>query len=468
MLSLCLAALRAKPLADPRPDATLLDLCDGPPLTVKEMTPLLGDEGALSGLDHVRACCLKCMGFMTSLASNPLVVNRIYLLKFDDNEENRDDATDLWEEFKLSFPTSSLPSLFALLSHSESVIRTMAGNALASALEMHPHKSGEVLSKLISIFEDNMPVHFAGGDSGTRISVLKCVLRTCSTFPWSIEDVNALLPFIITRGLRDSNTEVRIHSMDAGIALVNLLGSLDKSRISLLDTIFERHMKDEATSELEVLPLDYQREGLIVFIGALAKHMDAEDPKIMKAIETLFDALKTPSEAVQRAVSSCISPLIKSPVVKDKIESYIKNMLEQLVAGSKTDYGHRRGAAYGLAGIIKGLGISSLKTYGVLDNILAATTSKESPEHREGALFAIETLFDALKLLFEPYILLLLPNLLVLFSDKSQEVRSAAQNTSRTLMAKLSAHGVKILMPKVLAGLENPKWRTKEARLAFL
>lgn len=45
MLILCLTALERKPLSDAKPDSILLDICDGPSLTVKEMAPLLGDQG---------------------------------------------------------------------------------------------------------------------------------------------------------------------------------------------------------------------------------------------------------------------------------------------------------------------------------------------------------------------------------------------------------------------------------------
>ena len=34
-------------------------------------------------------------------------------------------------------------------------------------------------------------------------------------------------------------------------------------------------------------------------------------------------------------------------------------------------YGERRGAAFGLAGVVKGLGLSSLKKYGVMDALKA-------------------------------------------------------------------------------------------------
>jgi hypothetical protein len=40
-----------------------------------------------------------------------------------------------------------------------------------------------------------------------------------------------------------------------------------------------------------------------------------DDPKVHAVVEKLLDVLNTPSEAVQRAVSFCLSPLMQSKKV---------------------------------------------------------------------------------------------------------------------------------------------------------
>lgn len=340
----------------------------------------------------------------------------------------------------------------------------MASGAIAHLIILFPTISRDMLDKLLALFISFEPIDYIGGNEGGCVAILSALRTMTFTHIWSINEVNILLPFIITKGLRDGNTQARIHSMECGINLINTLCSNNIENMTVINGIIDERMKDEPTHELEVKSLDYQREGLIVYIGAIARHMETNDERIISTLNTLFNALQTPSESVQRAVASCIAPLMKTEIVKGNVEKYVNTMLISLTSGGKLEYGHRRGAAYGLAGVVKGLGISSLKTYGIIDKIQEFATSKDRAESREGALLAVETLFDSLKRLFEPYILLLLPTLLQLFSDKSIEVRDAAQNTSRTLMSKLSNHGVKILMPKVLIGLENSKWRTKEAR----
>ena len=47
-------------------------------------------------------------------------------------------------------------------------------------------------------------------------------------------------------------------------------------------------------------------------------------------------------------------------------------------------YGERRGAAYGLAGIVKGLGILSLKQHNIMSTLQDAIQDKKNYRHREG------------------------------------------------------------------------------------
>ena len=71
---------------------------------------------------------------------------------------------------------------------------------------------------------------------------------------------------------------------------------------------------------------------------------------------------------------------------------------------TSSSYAVRRGSAFGLAGAVKGLGISALKGLGVV-NTLTEALKGNSADAKEGSLFAMECLSDRLGLLFEPYII---------------------------------------------------------------
>ncbi len=85
----------------------------------------------------------------------------------------------------------------------------------------------------------------------------------------------------------------------------------------------------------------------------------------------------------------------------------------------------------GIAGIVKGLGILSLKQLDIMKKLTDAVTDKKNPHHREGALFAFEMLCNMLGRLFEPYIVHMLPNLLLCFGDPVDYVRQAADETAK-------------------------------------
>ena len=52
-------------------------------------------------------------------------------------------------------------------------------------------------------------------------------------------------------------------------------------------------------------------------------HFEQDDPKVHAVVEKLLDVLNTPSEAVQRAVSMCLSPLMQSKQVCERVIKYI-------------------------------------------------------------------------------------------------------------------------------------------------
>lgn len=95
--------------------------------------------------------------------------------------------------------------------------------------------------------------------------------------------------------------------------------------------------------------------------------------------------------------------------MKESSAPILSRLLSELVSGAS--FPVRRGASFGLAGCVKGFGIACLKSSDVMAALEEAAQSK-SPEARQGALFAFETLSESLGLLFEPYVIRILPYLL--------------------------------------------------------
>ncbi len=147
-----------------------------------------------------------------------------------------------------------------------------------------------------------------------------------------------------------------------------------------------------------------------------------------------------------------------------ELSELVDSLFTQVVQAPK--YAERRGAAYGIAGVVKGVGIGGMRTFRVISRIQAGGTSWEA---REGGMFLIETLSSVLGRTFEPYVApFVLPLLLQAFGDASGDVREAAGDAAKAIMGGLSPYGVKLILPGLLEGLEEKAWRTKKGSAELL
>jgi hypothetical protein len=321
-------------------------------------------------------------------------------------------------------------------------------------------------------------------DCSEKIAIRSGVLRVISALTGISSKIELdpklleiLVCFLITFGLADINEKVRCA---ASIALRDTVASDSfKSTIDCILPLLENALQDGKSTKscLQDLPVDkvlddivatdHRKEGVVIALGSAAIHLrDVEDAgKISSTFNMLINALSTPSESVQASVAICLSKLMKKGDMKSKTEELLESQLQECLHGKTL--AARRGAAYGISAIVKGSGIATLKKFSVVKQLEEACTTG-SASTKEGALFAIELLSDRLGLLFEPYVIVLLPALLKSFSDTSDHVRSAARNSVGLIMSKLSGHGVKLLVPAVLSGLEQEDWRTKQASIHML
>ncbi|KAL4028354.1 hypothetical protein IC575_011547 [Cucumis melo] len=411
---------------------------------------------------HVRIACLKAVKCIPAVASRSLpenaeVATSIWMALHDPEKSVAEIAEDIWDRYGYDFGTD-YSGLFKALSHGNYNVRLSASEALAAILDEYPDTIQESLSTLFSMYIHDTSSEGGAVDSGwfgrqgiaLALYSAADVLRT--------NDLPVVMTFLISRALADPNSDVRGRMINAGIMIIDKHG---RESVSLLFPIFENYLNKKASDEEKY---DLVREGVVIFTGALAKHLAMNDPKINAVVDKLLDVLNTPSEAVQRAVSTCLSPLMQSK--QDDGPALVSRLLDQLMKSEK--YGERRGAAFGLAGVVKGFGITSLKKYGVVSVLRDALADRNSAKCREGALLAFECLCETLGRLFEPYVILMLPLLLVSFSDQVVAVRDAAECAARAMMSQLTAQGVKLVLPSLLKGLEDKAWRTKQSSVQLL
>ena len=273
--------------------------------------------------------------------------------------------------------------------------------------------------------------------------------------------VDAVEPFFIfliqDRALGDHEAAVRKEMLSAGSRVIELHGAIC---LASLIGIFETNLTASASSKTD----DFIKEAVVILFGRLASHLDASDSRLPGIVDRLVEALKTPSEQVQIAVSECLSPLV--PLIQLRLPDLIGYLFHELFDSPK--YSQRRGAAYGLAGTIKGIGIGGMKAHNVMARLRAASEEKKRYEPRQGIMFVFETFSTALGRLFEPYITFVLPLLLASFGDSSTDVREATQDAARVIMGNLSGYGVKIILPTLLEGLDEKQWRSKKGSIELL
>jgi hypothetical protein len=195
--------------------------------------------------------------------------------------------------------------------------------------------------------------------------------------------VEPIFTFLINeQALGDRHGQVRRAMLDAGIAIIDLHGG--ECIASLMKTFEDYLAVAKSTSEAE----DYIKEAVVILFGRLAGHLDASDPRVPKVVDRLVEALNTPSELVQSAVADCLPPLVSG--MGEEVEYLVDKLFSTLTTGAK--YAGRRGAAYGLAGVVKGRGLGLLKEYEMMDKLIEAAEDKDKAafQGRQGAVFAFE------------------------------------------------------------------------------
>lgn len=428
-----------------------------------------------SNLDVVRDVALRSLTILADIFVdlnseydfNLYLVRRLWVAKHDVSDENRQLADTLWEKTRYDVPIVMCDELLKDVIHSELCIQKASSNAIVTILKEDPSLVEGILEQLLEIYTEKTKMIPAQLDQFEREIVPAIdqwvprrgvAIALCHIAPFlSSETVDRVIQFMVSRGLGDRDEIVHKEMLAAALNIVDLHG---KESINKLLPVFENFL-DKAPKSSN---FDNIRQAVVILMGSLARHLDKDDDRVQPIVKRLLAALSTPSQQVQESVANCLPHLM--PSVKDDAPNMIKKLLNQLVKSEK--YGERRGAAYGIAGIVKGLGILSLKQLDIMTKLTQHIQEKKNYKSREGALFAFEMLCTTLGRLFEPYIVHVLPHLLQCFGDSSQYVRQAADDTAKVVMGKLSAYGVKLVLPSLLNALDEDSWRTKTASVELL
>ncbi|CDO72622.1 hypothetical protein BN946_scf184985.g41 [Trametes cinnabarina] len=437
--------------------------------TRSEIAELL--HGTLYQEVYVRTSCLQALQpfDLTELDWSP----ELWIACHDEDEQNARLANHLWEDNGLDVPEGFLSDLLAFLEHENAYVRSCAASALADAvIDYWPTSISTVLSTIQDFYREKAKVLAPEFDEygmlipqsidrtdpwPTRVAIARTFELLAPAF--TADDVVPFFKFLIQhQALGDRHPDVRRGMLNCGMAVIDQHGS---TRLPELISMFEAEL---ASTSAGTESSDQIKEAVVILFGRVARHLDSSDPRLPSIVERLVGALKTPAEQVQMAVSDCLSPLVQ--IMKTPPSELIDRLMDELC--NSPSYAARRGAAYGLAGVVKGLGISAIKEYNIFERLKTATEDKKRFEPRQGAMFAFETFSSTLGRLFEPYIIHVLPLLLNSFGDGVPDVREATEDAARVIMANMSGYGLKTVLPSLLSGLDEKQWRTKKGSIELL
>ncbi|EGE03653.1 translational activator GCN1 [Trichophyton equinum CBS 127.97] len=447
----------------------LSDLCRAMAANIQpdELEVLL--RGSMSREIPVRTAVLQSILSEIDLTDIDFSVY-IWIAYHDNVAENAEIAREIWEENALDVDEQSPDLIINHLANDDLSLRSAAALALAHACELCPSIFSDTLKKLESMYREQVHTKPVQTDSygmprkaeqadawEIRSGIALSFGAMASGF--SGDDIVSFFRFLIDEGpLIDRNASVRRQMAESGSAVITSRG---REKVEELMSIFETTLE---TSDKETEQSDWLNEAVIILYGSLAQHLVAGDNRIQKVTRKLMDALSTPSETVQLAVAQCLIPLIRLDA--SDASHFVQELLDQLFTSKK--YAARRGAAYGLAGLVRGKGILALRDFGIMSRLTEASENKKESNQRQGAVLAYELLAFVLGRVFEPYVIRIVPQLLTSFGDPSIDVRDACLDAAKACFASLSSFGVKQILPTLLDGLDDTQWRSKKGACDLL
>ncbi|EDO16004.1 hypothetical protein Kpol_495p1, partial [Vanderwaltozyma polyspora DSM 70294] len=431
-------------------------------------------QGVLSPNEFVRSTILEAIDNEFELEPFMKYSIEVYICKFDSHDSIRSIADFIWEFSHFEVSQEMIDEFFSYFNQEDSGIRLFAARGYVAAVnELNKKLAGSLESNLNSLLqfysEKSKPLEPIVDDFGLVVVTAaerKDPWEERSTAAIALKEMAQLLSdsdktvvntiqFLVEEGaLGDRNLLVRQEMKEAGIAIIDTHGS---GKVEELIPIFDKSLT--SSTEIDV------RENVIILYGSLARHLNETDSRIHTIVERLVATLDTPSTDVQQAIAECIAPLVV--LFKPKVSNYIDVLMAKLL-DTNSNVMVRKGAAWGIAGFVKGYGISSLSEFDIIRNLIEAAEDKKDQQRREAAAYVFEYLSKLLGKFFEPYVIEVLPNILKNLGDSVPEVRHTTAEATKVIMSHTTSFGVKKLIPVAISNLDEISWRTKRGSVELL
>ncbi|CAH2354189.1 eIF-2-alpha kinase activator Gcn1p [[Candida] railenensis] len=414
----------------------------------------------------VRTAVLEVLDSEFDLSERKVFTPELWIAVHDNDEQCKELATTIWTENEFEIPeTGFLEVMLKFFDNSNPGLRYSIAKATVEGISSVP----DAVTSLINHFwlkeKPPAPIYDQFGlivkssqeqkDLWEDRSTVALVIKELTPHLSESSVIVQIFTFLVKdKALGDKEDVVCQELQEAGIEIIEHHGA---NTISELIPIFEDSLASKDSKSIT--------ESVVILYGALARHLNKTDERLEIIVERLLKTLDTSSEIVQYSVSECIAPLVPK-FEKPKLTKYFDKLLTKLFEGPKL--GVRRGAAYGISGLVKGSGIQALSTFDILRELTDAADDKKNPQRREGVSLAFYCLSRSLGKYFEPYVIEVLPIILKSLGDQVPEVRDATDLAARQIMKTTTSYGVKQLIPLAIANLDEIQWRSKKGSVELL
>lgn len=454
---------------------SLLTLCQYISTDFSEADLKLLLAGVISPEAFVRNTVLEALDQEFDL-SDLSYSDEIWIACHDNDQSNVEIALTIWEENQLAVSTESIKSLEPYLGNTDSGLRLSAAKSLADAIHIaasEPESFKSAIRDLLNLYVVKAtppePILDEFGlvikttqdqkDHWEDRSGIAITLKYVADLFTEKDLIAEFIHFIINdKALGDQESIVSEEFKEAAIAIIDAHGA---GSVETLIPVFETALSAKRGTDKSDETI---RENVVVLYGTLARHLSSDDPRLSTIVDRLVKTLETPSERVQKAISEVLSPLVH--LFKPKVGAYIEKLFKSLFESQTIP--RRRGAAYGIAGLVKGYGISGLADFDIIRNLTDAADDKKDPKRRESVSICFECLSVTLGKYFEPYVIEILPILLKSLGDAVPEVRDATSHAARVIMQGTTGYGVKKLIPLAIENLDEISWRSKKGSVELL
>lgn len=209
------------------------------------------------------------------------------------------------------------------------------------------------------------------------------------------EDFKLIFDFLIRKCCKPENPMLMDQSLNIG---VKILHEYSAQHAEVIVEIFNKYLQKTGKK-------DHEQELInsLVFISICAPQIK-DQSKIDAILSKVLAFSSSKKFSIHNALAKCLPDLtqfMKNP------KEVVDQMLKKIATNKNKE--ENRGAAYVVAGILKGLGVRYFDEFGILDFLQKNTKKAKFQERCHGCIELIHALYKVLGKSIEPYSIQFLP-----------------------------------------------------------